>query len=107
MIPYIINVAIVLVGCLAFYKILLRKETFYRVNRYVLIICLIISFSLPLLPVPQQWSFRRKETESSVNVQKPTLIGTDQLEQNTNSKQSTVNSTQPGLKSQQPVTNQP
>ena len=32
--PYIINAALVLAACLAFYKLLLRRETFYRVNRY-------------------------------------------------------------------------
>jgi beta-lactamase regulating signal transducer with metallopeptidase domain len=61
MIPYIINVALILTGCLIFYKLLLRKETFYKMNRYVLVLCLFISFGLPLLPVPQQWSLQKKE----------------------------------------------
>ncbi len=61
MMPYIINVALILAGCLAFYKVLLQKETFYKLNRYVLMICLMVSFSLPLLPVPQQWSLRKTE----------------------------------------------
>ncbi len=59
MIPYIINVGLVLATCLAFYKILLRKETFYKINRYVLIICLLVSFALPLWKVPQKLSFRK------------------------------------------------
>src|SRR5689334_22586816 len=62
MIPYIINAGLILAGCLAFYKLLLQRETFYKLNRYVLVICIITSFSLPLLPVPQQWSFRKAET---------------------------------------------
>ena len=49
--PYIINVALILTACLVFYKLLLRRETFYRVNRYMLITCLAISFALPLLQV--------------------------------------------------------
>lgn len=64
MIPYIINAGLILAGCLAFYKLLLQKETFYKLNRYVLVICIVTSFSLPLLPVPQQWSFRKAETVS-------------------------------------------
>ena len=32
--PYIINVAVILLACLAFYKLLLRGETFYKVNRF-------------------------------------------------------------------------
>jgi hypothetical protein len=57
--PYIINVALVLAVCLAFYKILLRRETFYKVNRYMLIACLVVSFALPLLHVPQEFSLRK------------------------------------------------
>jgi hypothetical protein len=57
--PYIINVAVILLTCLAFYKLLLRRETFYKVNRYMLIVCLVISFALPLLQVPAQFSFRK------------------------------------------------
>ena len=52
MIPYIINVALILAGCVAFYKILLGRETFYKINRYVLIGCLLISFALPLVSDP-------------------------------------------------------
>ena len=59
MIPYIIKAGLILAGCLVFYKILLRRETFYRINRHVLTFCLFISFSLPLVPVPQQLSMRK------------------------------------------------
>jgi len=57
--PYIINTALILATCLVFYKLLLRRETFYRVNRYMLITCLAISFALPLLQVPQKFSLRK------------------------------------------------
>ena len=64
--PYIINTALVLATCLVFYKLLLRRETFYRVNRYVLITCLAISFALPLLQVPQKFSLRKSVNEETV-----------------------------------------
>jgi hypothetical protein len=70
MTPYIINVALIIAGCLAFYKLFLQRETFYRVNRYILISCLLIAFALPLIPVPQQWSFRKAEEKTS-SVQLP------------------------------------
>src|SRR5688500_17474912 len=68
MIPYIIHVALILAGCLLFYKLLLQKETFYRLNRIVLLVCLLLSFSLPLLPVPEQWSFRSAEQPVGVSI---------------------------------------
>ena len=61
MIPYILNAGLILVACLAFYKLLLQKETFYRLNRYLLLCCLVVAFSLPLLRMPQQLSFRKTE----------------------------------------------
>jgi beta-lactamase regulating signal transducer with metallopeptidase domain len=77
--PYIINVAVILLACLAFYKLLLRRETFYKVNRYMLIVCLVISFALPLLQVPQQFSFRKPATNAVI--QQPSLIVTEQVQQ--------------------------
>lgn len=67
MIPYIINVAVVLTACLSFYKLLLQKETFYRLNRYVLMVCLLIAFGLPLLQVPQQLSLRKTTVVAANN----------------------------------------
>src|SRR4030095_15652367 len=64
--PYIINTALILATCLVFYKLLLRRETFYRVNRYMLITCLAVSFALPLLQVPQKFSLRKVSGEWSV-----------------------------------------
>lgn len=64
MIFYVLNVALILAGCLVFYKLLLQKETFFPLNRFVLLICLTLSFGLPLVPVPQQWSFRKSKIET-------------------------------------------
>ncbi len=59
---YITNAGIILAGSLIFYKILLQKETFFRANRWILLVCLALSFGLPLVQVPQQWSFRKART---------------------------------------------
>src|SRR6478752_624799 len=64
MMPYIINVGLIVTGCLAFYKLFLQKETFYRLNRSVLLVCLIASFALPLAPIPSAWSFRKAKEEN-------------------------------------------
>src|SRR6187399_3690694 len=76
--PYIINVAVILLACLAFYKLLLRRETFYKVNRFFLIACLAISFALPLIHVPQQFSLRKPTTAV---IHQPSLIITGQVQQ--------------------------
>src|SRR6187399_2254809 len=97
--PYIINVALILLACLAFYKLLLRRETFYKVNRYMLIICLGIAFALPLLQVPAEISLRKTligKSETS-NVNKSTV----------NSPQTTVENKQPVNITQQPTTSNP
>ncbi|HZG26517.1 MAG TPA: M56 family metallopeptidase [Chitinophagaceae bacterium] len=57
--PYIVVVSLMLAACIAFYKLLLAKETFFRLNRYVLISCLLLSFVLPAIPVPEQFAFQK------------------------------------------------
>ena len=64
--PYILHAGIILAGCLVFYKLLLHKETFYSLNRFILLGCLIVSFALPMLRVPQQWSFRKTERNATI-----------------------------------------
>ena len=71
MIPYILHVGVILACCLIFYKVLLQKETFYQLNRFVLLGCLVLSFSLPLLPIPQQLSLRKGEPVFSINSADP------------------------------------
>src|SRR5471030_3095189 len=61
MIPYSLHVAILLAVCLLFYKLLLQKETYYRLNRVILLACIALAFTLPLVPVPQRFSLRGSE----------------------------------------------
>ncbi len=58
MIPYILHVALLISVCQVFYRLLLRKETFYRLNRFVLVSSLALSFLIPLVPIPQPWAIR-------------------------------------------------
>ncbi len=67
MIPYILHVALLISVCLLFYKIFLQKETFYHLNRVVLLICLILSFALPLISIPQAWTLRSSPAQTVVN----------------------------------------
>src|SRR5476651_914849 len=72
MIPYILHVALLISVCLLFYKIFLQKETFYHLNRVVLLICLGLSFALPLISIPQNWTLRGSAEEP--NVTAPTTV---------------------------------
>ena len=69
MIPYILHVALLITVCLLFYKLLLQKETFYRLNRLILVFCLALSFILPLVPIPQQWALRAAARPAEVQDQ--------------------------------------
>jgi hypothetical protein len=112
--PYIINVSLILVACLAFYKLLLRRETFYKANRFLLIACLAIAFALPLLQVPQQFSLRKASvvngdpsTSSGPMVNKqplPDSYREDNRQQIIDNK-TNAESTQPPAVAQQPSAN--
>src|SRR5690349_712538 len=80
---YIINVALVLGACLAFYKILLRRETFYKTNRFVLLVCLGIAFSLPLVSIPEQFSLRKADNEKQLEVAKTSTASVIQTDRPT------------------------
>ncbi|RYG21263.1 MAG: M56 family metallopeptidase [Chitinophagaceae bacterium] len=67
MIPYSLHVALILTICLAFYKLFLHKETYYRLNRIVLLSCLVFAFLLPLIPVSQRFSLRHQEDIATVS----------------------------------------
>jgi beta-lactamase regulating signal transducer with metallopeptidase domain len=62
MIPYILYASIILSACLLFYKLLLQKETFYSLNRFILLGCMAVAFLLPLLQIPAQFSLRKQQT---------------------------------------------
>src|ERR1700748_73524 len=66
MIPYLLYVALLLAVCWMFYKLLLHKETFYRLNRLILLSCLGISFALPLIHVPPKWKLAQPGTKPQV-----------------------------------------
>jgi hypothetical protein len=66
MITYILHVTVITTVCFLFYKLMLQNETFYRLNRWTLMGCLAVSFGLPLLHVPQSWSWRTKLDELAV-----------------------------------------
>ncbi len=75
MIPYILYVALLISVCLIFYKLLLQKETFYKLNRFILICILALSFLIPLVPVPQQWAFQK--TKEPISISAPIINAAD------------------------------
>ncbi len=69
---YALNVALIIAGCFLFYKFLLQKETYFPLNRFILLGCLLLAFSLPFIPVPEQWSFRKAGNANTAVEQKLT-----------------------------------
>jgi beta-lactamase regulating signal transducer with metallopeptidase domain len=104
--PYIINVAVILLVCLAFYKLLLRRETFYKVNRYMLILCLAISFALPLVHVPAEFSLRKVKSEELI-VNGELNRQTSNVRSETPGKNQQTTGAQPNTINNSPITNNP
>ena len=59
MIPYLLYSGLVISLCYLFYKIFLSKNTFFTINRWYFLVCLALSFALPFIHIPQQWSWRK------------------------------------------------
>ncbi|MFI5162275.1 MAG: M56 family metallopeptidase [Sphingobacteriales bacterium] len=77
MIPYILHVALLISICLLFYKIFLQRETFYHLNRVVLLICLGLSFALPLITIPEAWTLRTAPEQVAAQAHETVTPGLD------------------------------
>jgi hypothetical protein len=53
-----LHAALLLAIFFGFYKLLLQKETFYGLNRAVLLVCISLCFLLPLFKIPAAWSMQ-------------------------------------------------
>jgi len=53
MITFLLKASLVVTILLAFYKIFLEKESFFGVNRSYLLACLVLTFVLPFIALPQ------------------------------------------------------
>ena len=63
---YVLNTAAIIGISLLFYRLFLDRETFFRLNRVVLLCCLLMAFIVPLLHVPAQFSFRNAAPPDNV-----------------------------------------
>ena len=82
MIPYILHVSILIAGCYIFYWLLLRKETFFKLNRGVLIACLLIPMVLPLVTIPASWALQIFPTQQ-ISHNTPTSFAKKELKDST------------------------
>jgi len=58
MISYLLHSSILIAGVVLFYWVFLRKETFYSLNRWTFVSCMLLCLCLPLLRVPASLSIR-------------------------------------------------
>jgi hypothetical protein len=68
---YLLHAGLLLAASFAYYWLLLRRETHFQLNRYILLACLAASLTLPLITVPAAWSLRQQVTE--MEVQEPAV----------------------------------
>ena len=56
--PYLFHAAALVAASYVFYRLLLGNETFFHLNRWVLLACMVGAFAIPLVEVPQAWSLQ-------------------------------------------------
>lgn len=75
---YLIHAGLLLAACFIYYWLLLRSETHFKLNRWVLLGCLAGSLCLPLVTVPAAWSLRNalavEEVEEGVSTEEDASI---------------------------------
>jgi len=65
---YLLHTSLLLTGCFAYYWLVLRAETHFQLNRWVLLSCLVGSLLLPLITVPAEISLRQAIAEEQTDV---------------------------------------
>ena len=64
MISYLLHSSILLAGLFFFYWLLLRKESYFQMHRWILLGSLALSLLLPLITIPAQWSLWSSPTQT-------------------------------------------
>ncbi len=70
---YILHVSLLLGLGFILYQVLLKKETFYSLNRIILSSFLILAFALPLIHIPKSWSLKSVSPIASKVIEKESL----------------------------------
>ncbi|MBQ4821641.1 M56 family metallopeptidase [Aquimarina sp. MMG016] len=65
------------------YKFFLSKETFYHLNRWVLLSLIVLSFTLPFITIPESLSFKSVVVEESTVITKSPPVSVIETPQNT------------------------
>ncbi len=58
---YILHTTLLIAVSYFFYKAFLQRETFFQLNRWVLMGSMFLAFTLPFLQIPEDWSLRTVE----------------------------------------------
>ncbi len=103
MISYLIHTSILLAGSYIFYWLLLRRETFFRLNRWTLMSCIALSLALPVITIPASWSLMPDVPETIYPVSEENTQGVvlDKFELDKNT--FLAEKEQPVLSEEQPV----
>ena len=70
--PYFLNASLYLLLFYGCYWLLLRRNTFFRLNRVYLLVSVGLSFVLPLISLPDEWSMRPQTTGGTITL--PTFV---------------------------------
>ncbi|MEM6769961.1 MAG: M56 family metallopeptidase [Bacteroidota bacterium] len=65
---YLMHAGLLLAACFAYYWVMLRGETHFQLNRWILLGCLVGSLTLPLVTVPASWSLREAMAAEAVEI---------------------------------------
>ncbi|KAA3633576.1 MAG: hypothetical protein DWQ02_12905 [Bacteroidetes bacterium] len=83
MMLYILHTTLLIAVSYFFYKAFLQRETFFQLNRWVLMGSMLLAFSLPFLQIPEDWSLRAgEEPVFSFNQQVPVKEINQQVQKN-------------------------
>lgn len=98
MLPYLLHVAVLIALCYLSYILLLKRETFYQLNRSVLLLGMLTVFTLPMLQIPAGWSMQNLIGSVELSTKKKEVLPSPTLPDATVNTKTPEKETQKGKK---------
>ena len=104
MTSYLIHSSILLSAISIFYWVALRHETFFRLNRWTIMLSVLLSLSLPLIHVPAEYvPWRTNEAPVSTMVEKIVPVSDESINSNLNAEKIQVSTDEKTYKKEEEI----
>jgi len=106
MLSYLLHSSLLLAGLYLFYWLLLRKESYFQLHRWILLASVVLSLLLPLISIPATWSLWSNPTQTWQQKMTATIETFDDNQKNINAPEQVIASESENTTTNNPIANE-